>query len=97
MEQIEKQFKKSCEKLLIQEGEKLCEETLHFLCEEEDFMIEKAKTFCEHFVDFMEVNKLDTKYTLELQKRCKKYLENEKDFHRFKSTLKEVNSIPNHF
>ena len=39
----------------------------------------------------MEVNKLDTKYTLDLKERCKKYLDNVKYFNRFKYTLEDVN------
>ena len=91
MEQFEKDFTSSCENLLIEEGSKLCEETFHFLVEDEEFLIDKACTFCRHFVDFMDVNKLDTKYTLELKERCKKYLENVYDYQRIKFTLKEVN------
>ena len=91
MEQFEKDFTTSCETLLVKEGNKLCEEVITFLDEEEDFMIEKSKLFCERFTEFMEVNKLDTKYTLELKERCKKYLENVYDYQRIKFTLKEVN------
>ena len=89
MEQFEKDFITSCETLLVEEGNKLCEEAMHFLIEEEDFLIEKSKLFCLNFIDFMDVNKLDSKYTLELKERCKKYLENVKYFYRFKYTLRE--------
>ena len=91
MEQFEKDFTSSCETLLIKEGNKLCEEVITFLDEDEEFLIDKARTFCKHFIEFMEVNKLDTKYTLELKERCKKYLENVDYFYRFRFTLKEVN------
>ena len=76
MEQFEKDFTSSCETLLVQEGDKLCKEVITFLDEDEEFLIDKACTFCKHFIGFMEVNKLDTKYTLELEERCRKYLEN---------------------
>ena len=91
MEQFEKDFITSCETLLVEEGNKLCEEVLVFLDEDEEFFISKAHTFCKHFVDFMDVNKLDTKYTLELKERCKEYLENLRDFNKLKYTLRELN------
>ena len=91
MEQFEKDFITSCETLLIEEGNKLCEEVLVFLDEDEEFLIEKACTFCIHFIKFMDVNKLDTKYTLDLKERCKKYLDNVKYFNRFKYTLYDLN------
>ena len=91
MEQFEKDFTSSCETLLVQEGDKLCKEVITFLDEDEEFLIDKARTFCKHFIEFMEVNKLDTKYTLDLKERCKKYLDNVKYFNRFKYTLEDVN------
>ena len=91
MEQFEKDFTTSCETLLVQEGNKLCKEVMVFLDEDEEFLIEKARTFCNHFIEFMRVNKLDTNYTLELEERCKKYLENIKYFYSFKCTLRHVN------
>ena len=64
MEDIEKQIK------LALESRKICEEIIVMIGEQDKLLIEKAKVYCEYFLD----HKPDGVETTELEKRCKKYL-----------------------
>ena len=72
-EDIEKELKLGIEAI------KICEEILKYIGEKDKMIIEKAKVYCEFFLCY----KLDGVNTEELKERCKKYLEDLANFHRY--------------
>ena len=87
MEDLEKQFITSCQSILTQEGKEICEEVLVMIGEKDEMMMEKAKAFCEFFLSY----KLDGVNTEKLFKRCKNYLEELYNFHKYKKNFEEAN------
>ena len=87
MEQIEKQFITSYLSILAKEGKEICKEVDSIICDNDELMVEKANTYCQ-FISSFKVGCVDKK----LVERCKNYIENVINFHRFKSTFNQVNN-----
>ena len=85
VEQIEKQFITSYESTLAKEGKEICKEVDSIFNDNDDLMVEKANTYCQ-FID-SKVDCVDKK----LVERCQNYIDDVNNFHKFKSTLKQVN------
>ena len=91
MEDLEKQFITSCQSFLKQEGKEICEEILVMIGEKDELMMEKAKAFCEFFLSY----KLEGVNTEKLLEKCKKYLEELNNFHKYKYAFKQANFYRN--
>ena len=76
MEDSEKQFITSCKSTLTQEAKEICEDILIFRGLQDEMLIDKARVFCEYFLN----HKPDGVETTELEKRCKKYIEDLANF-----------------
>ena len=85
MEKLEEHFITSYESHLAKEGKEICEEVFSMIGDKDELMLEKANTYCR-FID-SKVDCVDKK----LVERCKNYIENVINFHRFESTFKKVN------
>ena len=79
MEDLEKQIK------LALESRKICEKIIVMIGEQDKMLMEKAKVYCEFFLDY----KLDGIDTKKLKERCKKYLKDLSDFRHNKYIYKE--------
>ena len=86
MEDVEKQFITSYNTILTQEAKKLCEDILVMIGEKEEMLKRKAEVFALCFLN----HKLDGVETIELEKRCKNYLNNLYDFHCYERTFRSV-------
>ena len=87
MEDLEKQFITSYQSNLAKEGKEICEEVFVMIGDKDELILEKARVCCEFFYPY----KLDGVNTEKLVERCKNYLENLINFHKYKSTFKQVN------
>ena len=73
----------SCLSTLTQEGKEICEEVLVMIGEKDEMMMEKARVFCDFFLNY----NLDGVNTEKLTERCKKYMEDIGDFYHYKHTF----------
>ena len=89
MEDLEKQFITSCQSILTQEGKEICKDVLVMIGDKDELMLEKAKAFCKFFCSY----KLDGVNTEKLLERCKNYLEELNNFHKYKYTFKQANYV----
>ena len=85
MEDIENQFISSCKSTLTQEGKKICEDILVMIGEKDKMLMDKASLFCDYFLSHNPVGV----ETTELEKRCKKYLEDLNNFHHYNHIFKQ--------
>ena len=86
MEQIEKQFITSYQSTLAKEGKEICKEVDFIMCDNDELMVEKADTYC-NFISHSKRHGFDPK----LVDRCRKYLDEMRNYNLFKHTLEEVN------
>ena len=84
MEDLEKQFITSCQSILTQEGKEICEEVLVMIGEKDEMLMSKATLFCDYFLSHIP----DGVETRELEKRCKKYIEDASNFRYYKETFR---------
>ena len=87
MEQLEKQFITSFQSVLLKEGKEICEQILAMIGEKDEMVLEKVRVFAEFFMTY----KLDGVYTDELIERCKSYLDELENLHKYKLTFKRSN------
>ena len=85
MEKIEKQFITSYESHLAKEGKEICKEVDSIMCDNDELMVEKADTYC-NFISHSKRHGFDPK----LVDRCRKYLNDTRNYNHFKHTLEEV-------
>ena len=85
MEQIEKQFITSYLSILAKEGKEICKEVDSIICDNDELMVEKADTYC-YFISRSKSHGFDPK----LVDRCRKYLDEMRNYNLFKHTLEEV-------
>ena len=85
MEKLEEHFITSYQSTLAKEGKEICKEVDSIICDNDELMVEKANTYC-NFISLVDC--VDKK----LVERCKNYIENVINFHRFKSTFNQVNN-----
>ena len=88
MENLEKQFITSCVSTLKSEGKEICEDILIFRGLQDEMIIDKAKVFCEYFLNHIP----DGVKTTKIENRCKKYLKDLANFHHYKHTFKQNTS-----
>ena len=83
-ELFESKLISSYESTLAVEGREICKEVDSILSDDIDLIIEKANTYCM----FIELKKdaIDAK----LFERCKKYLDDERNYRHIKNTLEEI-------
>ena len=84
MEQIEKQFITSYLSILAKEGKEICKEVESIFDDNDNLMKEKALTYSQ----FIDLVGCDDKKLFE---RCKNYIQNVINFHKFETTFKNVN------
>ena len=84
-EKFDKQLLSSYKLTLAIEGEKICKEIDSILGDYEDLVVEKANTYCLFFTD-PERFGFDPK----LVKRCKKYLDDMRNYRDIKDTLEHI-------
>ena len=84
MEDIKKQFITSCLSTLTKEAKKICEDILVMIGEQDEMLMSKTTLFCDYFLN----HKPDGVETTELEKRCKKYIEDVSNFRYYKVTFK---------
>ena len=82
---IENQLIISYKLTLAIEGEKICKEIDSILGDYEDLVVEKANTYCLFFTDPKRFG-FDSK----LVKRCKKYLDDMRNYRDIKNTLEHI-------
>ena len=82
---IENQLIISYKLTLAIEGEKICKEIDSILGDYEDLVVEKANTYCLFFTDPKRFG-FDSK----LVKRCKKYLDDMRNYRDIKDTLEHI-------
>ena len=88
MEKIENQFITSCETALSKEGKKICKEVDQLIKDDKKFDIDKAQTYCSFCLSFKK-DVMDEK----LYERCKKYLDDMRNYIRIKVTLEDISSF----
>ena len=83
MEKLEEQFITSLQSILTQEGKEICEEVSVMIGEKDEMMMEKARVFCDFFLNY----NLDGVNCDKLTERCKKYIEDQGNFYHYKHTF----------
>ena len=84
-EKFEKQLLSSYESTLALEGEEICKEVDSLFQDNHELLIEKAKAYCLFYTDPKRVN-IDEK----LLDRCKKYLNDKRNYRDIKYTLENI-------
>ena len=92
MEQIEKKFITSYESELAKEGKEIYKEVCSIVGNNDEMIVEKAKTFCKFFCYNLEDNLNEN-----LRKKCKKYLEKVEILRNYKLTFQEAKTIRKKF
>ena len=87
-EKFDKQLISSYETVLAIEGEEICKEVDSLNQDDHELLIEKAKAYCLFCTDPKRVD-IDTK----LLERCKKYLDDMRNYRDIKYTLKNISGI----
>ena len=85
MEKLEEQFITSYESHLVKEGKESCKEVDSIIGDINDFLVKKADTY-SFFISRSKRHGFDPK----LVDRCRKYLDEMRNYNRFKHTLEEV-------
>ena len=85
MEKYENQLLNSYKSTLAIEGEKICKEIDSMLGDYDELLLEKANAYCSFFTN-LKILGLDTK----MIKRCKKYLDDMKNYSHIKDTLEHI-------
>ena len=86
MKKLEEHFITSYQSTLSKEGKEICKEVDSIMCDNDEFMLEKADTYC-NFISHSKRHGFDPK----LVDRCRKYLDEMSNYRRIKHTLEEVN------
>ena len=84
-ENFEKQLLSSYESTLAAEGEEICKEVDSILEDNDELLVEKANAYCLFCTDPKRVN-IDEK----LFERCKKYLDDIRNYRDIKYTLENI-------
>ena len=84
-EKYENQLLNSYESTLAIEGKKICKEIDSMLGENDELLVEKANAYCSFFTN-LKILGLDTK----MIKRCKKYLDDMRNYRDIKNTLEHI-------
>ena len=87
-EKFDKQLISSYESTLAIEGEKICKEVDSLNQDDHELLIEKAKAYCHFCTDPKRVN-----INEKLFERCKKYLDDMRNYSDIKYTLKNISRI----
>ena len=87
-EKFENQLLSSYESTLAIEGEEICKEVDSILEDDDEFLVEKANAYCLFCTDSKRVN-IDKK----LFERCKKYLDDIRNYRDIKYILKNISGI----
>ena len=87
-EKFENQLRSSYESTLAIEGEEICKEVDSILEDDDEFLVEKANAYCLFCTDSKRVN-IDEK----LFERCKKYLDDIRNYRDIKYILKNISGI----
>ena len=85
MEKIEDQFITSCETALSKEGKEICKEVDQLIKDDKKFDIDKAQTYCS-FCSSFKKDVMDEK----LYERCKKYLDEMRNYREIIHTLEHI-------
>ena len=84
-EKFDKQLLSSYESTLALEGEEICKEVDSLFQDNHELLIEKAKAYCLFYTDPKRAN-IDEK----LFDRCKKYLNDKRNYRDIKYTLENI-------
>ena len=87
-EKFDKQLISSYESTLAIEGEEICKEVDSLNQDDHELLIEKAKAYCHFCTDPKRVN-----INEKLFERCKKYLDDMRNYSDIKYTLKNISRI----
>ena len=87
-EKFENQLLSSYESTLAIEGEEICKEVDSILEDDHEFLVEKANAYCLFCTDPKRVD-IDEK----LFERCKKYLDDMRNYKNIKSTLGFISTL----
>ena len=87
-EKFDKQLISSYETVLAIEGEEICKEVDSLNQDDHELLIEKAKAYCHFCTDPKRVN-----INEKLFERCKKYLDDMRNYSDIKYTLKNISRI----
>ena len=85
MEKFENQLLSSYESTLDKEGKEICKEIDSLFSDDTDLIIEKADIYCLHCTCFKK-DVIDSK----LYERCKKYLDEMRNYSYIKDTLEHI-------
>ena len=85
MEKLEEHFITSYQSTLAKEGKEICKEVDSIIGDNDELMVEKSYTYC-NFISHSKRHGFDPK----LVDRCRKYLDEMRNYNRFKHTLEEV-------
>ena len=85
MEQIEKQFITSYLSILAKEGKEICKEVESIFDDNDELIVEKAQTYCS-FCLWFKKDVIDEK----VYERCKKYLDDMRNYRDIKNTLEHI-------
>ena len=88
MEKIEDQFIISYETALAKEGKEICKEVDQLIKDNKKFDIDKAQTYCSFCLCFKK-DVIDSK----LYERCKKYLDDMRNYRDIKYTLENISRL----
>ena len=86
MEKLEEHFITSYESHLAKEGKEICKEVDSIMCDNDELLVKKADTYC-NFISHSKRHGFDPK----LVDRCRKYLDEMRNYKNFKHTLEKVN------
>ena len=87
-QKFDKQLISSYESTLAIEGEEICKEVDSLNQDDPELLIEKAKAYCHFCTDPKRVN-----INEKLFERCKKYLDDMRNYSDIKYTLKNISRI----
>ena len=87
MEKLEEHFITSYESHLAKEGKEICKEVDSIMCDNDEFLVKKGDTY-SFFISRSKIHEFDPK----LVDRCRKYLDEMRNYKHFKHTLEEVNN-----
>ena len=85
MEKLIDQFINSYESHLAKEGKEICKEVDSIIGDNDELMVEKAYSYC-NFISHSKRHGFDPK----LVDRCRKYLDEMRNYNHIKHTLEEV-------